>query len=217
MRYDAILFDYDGTVADSIADIAFAANRALRLAGLPERGESEYRSFAGSGAWVLLRRAAPPGTDDKTLQAMYDSYVAYYADHANDRSRPYDGVPEMLAELKEAGLLLAVISNKPDAAVQPGVRRFFAPWLSLAVGERSGVRRKPWPDMLEAAAAELGVSLSRCLYVGDTEVDLETARSAGIDCAAVTWGFRSRGQLLDAGASLLFDSPVKLTSFILSL
>ena len=215
MNYDAILFDYDGTVADSIADIAYAANRALRLAGLPEREEAEYRSFAGSGAGVLLRRAAPAGTDGETLQTLYDDYVAYYADHANDRSRPYDGVPEMLSALKEAGRKLAVISNKPDAAVQPGVKRFFAPWLDLAVGEKPGVRRKPWPDMLEAAAAELGVALPRCLYVGDTEVDLETARAANIDCAAVTWGFRTREQLVDAGASLLFDTPAELTAFIL--
>lgn len=216
MNYDAILFDYDGTVADSIADIAYAANRALRLAGLPEREEAEYRSFAGSGAGVLLRRAAPAGTDGETLRALYDDYVAYYAEHANDRSRPYDGVPEMLSALKEAGQKLAVISNKPDAAVQPGVERFFAPWLDLAVGEKPGVRRKPWPDMLEAAAAELGVALPRCLYVGDTEVDLETARAANIDCAAVTWGFRTRGQLAAAGASLLFDSPAELTAFILN-
>ena len=216
MNYDAILFDYDGTVADSIADIAYAANRALRLAGLPEREEAEYRSFAGSGAGVLLRRAAPAGTDGETLRALYDDYVAYYAEHANDRSRPYDGVPEMLSALKEAGRKLAVISNKPDAAMQPGVKRFFAPWLDLAVGEKPGVRRKPWPDMLEAAAAELGVALPRCLYVGDTEVDLETARAANIDCAAVTWGFRTRGQLAAAGASLLFDSPAELTAFILN-
>ena len=215
MNYDAILFDYDGTVADSIADIAFAANRALRLAGLPEREEAEYRSFAGSGAGVLLRRAAPAGTGEETLRALYDDYVAWYADHANDRSRPYDGVPEMLSALKEAGLKLAVISNKPDAAVQPGVKRFFALWLDLAVGETPGVRRKPWPDMLEAAAAELGVALPRCLYVGDTEVDLETARAANIDCAAVTWGFRTREQLVAAGASLLFDTPAELTAFIL--
>ncbi len=215
MKYDAIFFDYDGTVTDSIADIAFAANRALRLAGLPGREEAEFRSFAGSGAGVLLRRAAPAGTGDDTLQEMYVSYVSYYADHANDRSRPYEGVPGMLAALKEAGLPLAVISNKPDAAVQPGVRRFFAPWITLAVGERSGIRRKPWPDMLERAARELDVSLSRCLYVGDTEIDLETARNAGIDCAAVTWGFRTREQLTGAGALLLFDSPAELTAFIL--
>ncbi|MDO4989197.1 MAG: HAD-IA family hydrolase [Eubacteriales bacterium] len=215
MNYDAILFDYDGTVTDSIADIAYAANRALRLAGLPERETAEYRSFAGNGAGFLLRRAAPAGTDGETLQALYDDYVAYYADHANDRSRPYDGVPEMLAALKEAGLKLAVISNKPDAAVQPGARRFFAPWLTLVVGEKPGVRRKPWTDMLEAAAEEMGVALARCLYVGDTEVDLETARAANIDCAACTWGFRTREQLVAAGASLLFDSPAELTAFIL--
>ena len=215
MNYDAILFDYDGTVADSIADIAYAANRALRLAGLPERAAAADPSVAGSAAGVLPRRAAPAGTDGETLRALYDDYVAYYAEHANDRSRPYDGVPEMLSALKEAGRKLAVISNKPDAAVQPGVKRFFAPWLDLAVGEKPGVRRKPWPDMLEAAAAELGVALPRCLYVGDTEVDLETARAANIDCAAVTWGFRTREQLVDAGASLLFDTPAELTAFIL--
>ena len=215
MNYDAILFDYDGTVADSIADIAFAANRALRLAGLPERGEAEYRSFAGSGAGVLLRRAAPAGTDGETLRALYDDYVAYYADHANDRSRPYDGVPEMLAALKAAGLPLAVISNKPDAAVQPGVKRFFAPWLTLAVGEKPGVRRKPFPDMLEAAAAEMGVSLPRCLYVGDTEVDAATAKNAGMDAAIVGWGYRDRDFLLAHGAKEVLDTPDRLLEKIL--
>ncbi|MCR5577184.1 MAG: HAD-IIIA family hydrolase [Oscillospiraceae bacterium] len=215
MKYEAVLFDYDGTVADSIADIAEAANRALRLKGLPAHGEAAYRSFAGSGARVLLQRAAPAGTDDKTLEALYNEYVAYYAAHANDRTQPFPGVPEMLSRMHAAGLKLAVISNKPDAAVQPGVRRFFASWLKLAVGERPGVRRKPWPDMLEAAAEEMGVSLSRCLYVGDTEVDLETARAAGIDCAAVTWGFRSESELRAAGATFLFDTPEELTDFVL--
>ena len=122
----------------------------------------------------------------------------------------------MLSALKEAGQNLAVISNKPDAAVQPGAKRFFALWLDLAVGETPGVRRKPWPDMLEAAAEELDVALARCLYVGDTEVDLETARAANIDCAACTWGFRTREQLIAAGASLLFDTPAELTAFLLS-
>ena len=217
MKYDAVLFDYDGTVADSIADIAYAANRALRLKGLPEHGEAAFRSFAGVGARVLLQRAAPAGTDDKTLDALYSEYVSYYAAHANDRTQPYPGVLDMLSRMKEAGLKLAVISNKPDAAMQPGVQRFFASWLTLAVGEKPGVRRKPWPDMLEAAAAEMGVSLSRCLYVGDTEVDLETARNTGIDCAAVTWGFRTGEQLRAAGAALLFDTPEALTDFVLEI
>lgn len=215
MKYDAILFDYDGTVADSIADIAFAANRALRLKGLPEHGEAAFRSFAGSGAHVLLQKAAPADADAQTLESLYNEYTSYYAAHANDRTQPYPGVPEMLSRMQAAGLQLAVISNKPDAAVQPGVQRFFAAYLRLAVGERPGVRRKPWPDMLEAAAAEMGVALSRCLYVGDTEVDLETARAAGIDCAAVTWGFRSEDELRAAGAVLLFDTPEELTDYVL--
>jgi phosphoglycolate phosphatase len=215
MKYEAVLFDYDGTVADSLADIAFAVNRALRLAGLPEREEQTLKGFMGSGARVLLQRAAPAGKDAATLEALYDEYVSYYAAHANDRTQPYPGVTEMLSRMHAAGLPLAVISNKPDAAVQPGVRRFFASWLTLAVGERPGVRRKPWPDMLEAAAAEMGVALSRCLYVGDTEVDLETARMACIDCAAVTWGFRSEAELRAAGATLLFDTPEELTDCVL--
>ena len=215
MKYEAVFFDYDGTVADSIADIAYAANRALREKGLPERDAAEYRAFAGKGARTLLRRAAPAGTDEALLEAMYASYVAWYAGHANDRTRPFQGVPELLSALQEAGLKLAVISNKPDAAVQPGAARFFAPWLSLTLGERSGIAVKPAPDMLAFAARELGVELSRCLYVGDTEVDLETARNTGIDCAAVTWGFRSREQLIQAGAALLFDSPDELRAYIL--
>lgn len=215
MKYEAVLFDYDGTVADSLADIAFAVNRSLRLHGLPEREEQTLKGFMGSGARVLLQRAAPKDIDPALLEALYGEYVAYYAAHANDRTRPYPGVPEMLDRMKEAGLKLAVISNKPDAAVQPGVQRFFAPYLSLAVGEKPGVRRKPWPDMLEAAAAQMGVSLSRCLYVGDTEVDLETARAARIDCAAVTWGFRTEEELRAAGAMLLFDTPEALTAYVL--
>lgn len=215
MRYDAVLFDYDGTVADSLADIAFAVNRSLRLAGLPAREEQTLKGFMGSGARILLQRAAPAGTSEEALEALYRAYVSYYAAHANDRTQPYAGVLSMLARMKEVGLPLAVISNKPDAAVQPGVRRFFAPYLRLAVGEKPGVRRKPWSDMLEQAAEEMGVELSRCLYVGDTEVDLETARNASIDCAAVTWGFRTEEELRAAGARLIFDTPEELTAFVL--
>ena len=215
MRYDAILFDYDGTVADSLPDIVYSVNVAMRQYGLPEYNAETLAPLLGYGAHVLMEKAAPPDTSDELKEKLYTAYVSYYAAHANDRTVPYPGILPMMRRLREDGLKLAVISNKPDAAVQPGVRRFFAPWLTLAVGEKPGVRRKPCPDMLETAAAEMGVSLPRCLYVGDTEVDLETARAAGIDCAAVTWGFRTREQLVGAGAVLLFDSPGELTAFIL--
>ena len=215
MNYDAILFDYDGTVADSIADIAYAANRALRLAGLPEREEAEYRSFAGSGAGVLLRRAAPAGTDGETLRALYDDYVAYYADHANDRSRPYDGVPEMLSALKEAGRKLAVISNKPDAAVQRLVAEFFPGLFNAVAGERDGVRRKPAPDTVNEVMSALGVTPDECVYVGDSEVDVETAANAKTACVCVSWGYRSAAALKAAGAKTIVDTTEELADTLL--
>ena len=120
----------------------------------------------------------------------------------------------MLERLRADGLKLAVISNKPDAAVQPGAKKLFPGLLDLAVGERPEVRRKPWPDMLESAAQTLGVLLNRCLYVGDTEVDIDTARAAGIDCVCVTWGFRSREELISAGGRVIIDSPDELVRFV---
>ena len=122
----------------------------------------------------------------------------------------------MMARLKAEGLPLAILSNKPDAAVQPLVERYFSDLVSLAVGELEGVRRKPHPDMVEAAARQLNVPLSRCLYVGDTEVDIDTAKNAGIDCACVTWGFRTRDQLRRAGATVIVDTPEELEEIIAS-
>lgn len=214
MRYDAIFFDYDGTVADSLADIAHALNVALRAYGLPEYEAEALKPLLGSGAHVLMRRAVPEGTPEALTEALYAAYVAYYAAHANDRSAPYPGILPMLERLREAGLKLAVISNKPDAAVQPGAEKLFAGLLDLAVGERPEVRRKPWPDMLETAAQTLRVPLGRCLYVGDTEVDIETARNAGIDCVCVTWGFRSREELQRAGGKRIIDRPEELLSCV---
>ena len=126
-----------------------------------------------------------------------------------------DGIPGMMERLKADGLLLAILSNKPDAAVQPLVRQYFSGLVSLAVGELPNVRRKPHPDMVEAAARQLNVPLARCLYVGDTEVDIDTAKNAGIDCACVTWGFRTRKQLRSAGATVIVDTPEALASYIL--
>ena len=120
----------------------------------------------------------------------------------------------MMRRLREDGLKLAVISNKPDAAVQPGAAKLFSGLLSLAVGERPEVRRKPWPDMVQTAAKNLGVALDRCLYVGDTEVDIDTARNAGIDCVCVTWGFRTREELKAAGGTVIIDRPDELAAYV---
>ncbi|MBQ9038863.1 MAG: HAD family hydrolase [Clostridia bacterium] len=214
MKYDAIFFDLDGTVVDSLQDIADAVNHTMRHFQLPERTADELKPHLGWGVGHLMRAILPELPQEKVDEVL-DHYRPYYARHAGDKSRPFDGIPGMMERLKASGLLLAILSNKPDAAVQPLVRRYFSGLVSLAVGELPNVRRKPHPDMVEAAARQLNVPLARCLYVGDTEVDIDTAKNAGIDCACVTWGFRTRKQLRSAGATVIVDTPEALASYIL--
>jgi len=209
VRYDAVLFDMDGTVVDSLADITDAVNYAMRHFGMAERTPEQVRSHLGNGARRLLAGLLPDAAE-AFLEEMLACYLPYYAVHTGDRTRPYDGILPLMEKLKAAGIRLAILSNKPDAAVQPLVETYFAGLVELAVGERAGVRRKPAPDMIDAAANALGVDRGRCLYVGDSEVDVATAANAGIDCAAVTWGYRSREELLRAGAKTIIDRPEEL-------
>lgn len=213
MKYDAVFFDLDGTVVDSIQDIADAVNHTMRAFGLPEHTTEQLKPHLGWGVGHLMRAILPEVSEER-LGEILDHYRPYYARHAGDKSRPYDGILPMMARLKEMGLTLAILSNKPDAAVQPLAEQFFSGLLSLAAGEREGVRRKPHPDMVQSAAQRLGLDLPRCLYVGDSEVDVETADNAGIDCVCVTWGFRDRDTLLRAGARHIIDAPEELVAFI---
>lgn len=214
MKYDAILFDMDGTVVDSLQDICDAVNHAMRHYDLPEFEPEQIKPQLGYGAWQLLRRVLPADAADTFVDEVLEYYKPYYAEHTGDKTRPYAGVLPMMERLRAQGLRLAIISNKPDSAVQPLVTSYFADLVDLAVGETPAVRRKPWPDMIESAARRLGVDMKRCLYVGDSEVDIDTAKNAGIDCAAVTWGFRSREELVRAGATVIVDTPEKLTAYI---
>ena len=158
---------------------------------------------------------APVGTDEALTQEVLAWYKPYYDAHCQIKTRPYDGILPLLRRLRAAGLRLAVISNKPDPAVALLAQEHFAGLLDLAVGETARLRRKPWPDMVEEACARLGLRKERCLYVGDSEVDVLTARNAGLDCASVCWGFRSRKELENAGAAHLFESPEALGDWIL--
>ena len=217
MRYKAILFDMDGTVLETLHDLNAAANRALAEFGFPPRTLDETRRFVGNGSRRLLELSVPEGTDGGTVDRVLAWYLPYYNAHANDATRPYDGIPELLAALREAGIPLAVVSNKPDRTVRELAAMHFPGLLETAVGENEagGVRRKPWPDTLLAAAAALGVEPGECLYVGDSAVDVLASARAGMDCASVLWGFRSRGELEEAGAKLLFETPKELEEFIL--
>ena len=215
MKYDAIFFDLDGTVVDSLQDIVDAVNHTMRHFSLPERTPDQLKPHLGWGVDHLMR-AILPGHSEAQVEAVLAHYRPYYAQHAGDKSRPFDGILPMMGRMNAAGLVQAILSNKPDAAVQPLAERYFSDVVRLAVGEREGVRRKPRPDMVEAAAARLNVPLRRCLYVGDTEVDIDTAKNAGIDCACVTWGFRTREQLKKAGATVIVDTPEEFEYLVFS-
>ncbi len=215
MRYDAILLDMDGTVLNTLEDLADAMNAALRRFGMPERSLGEARAFVGNGSARYVELAVPPGTPEALRQTVLDWYKPYYDAHCSEKTRPYEGVPALLRTLRAAGLRLVIISNKPDPSVRQLAERHFPGLLDLAVGETAQLRRKPWPDMIDAAVRRLGLDKDRCLYVGDSEVDVLTAHNAGIDCACVCWGFRSREQLEEAGAPLIFDAPETLGAWIL--
>lgn len=204
--YKAVLFDLDGTLTDTLADIAAAMNRALRLHGLPEWPVDAYRYLVGNGAKVLSERCV---RDRQELApAVRATYQAYYQEHNLVMTRPYDGVPEMLRALADRGLALAVLSNKPDADTKNVVRHFFpdVPF-SVVRGQVEGVPVKPDPAGAVAVAREMGIPMGEFLYLGDTDVDMQTARAAGMHPVGALWGFRTEEELRAGGAELLAGSP----------
>lgn len=215
MAYQTVLFDMDGTVLDTLHDLWASTNHILRALGAPERTLDEIRAYVGNGAENQLRRALPQGSSEALLAQALAQYKAYYAEHCRDHTRPYDGIVPLLQELSAAGRRLAVVSNKPDAAVRLLSAEHFGALIPVAIGETPQRRRKPAPDTVEAALAALGAPKEGTVYIGDSEVDIETARNAGLPLIAVDWGFRSRAQLAAAGAETIADSPEQLKRLLL--
>ena len=205
-----IIFDMDGTVLDTLADLTAALNYALQKNGLPPRTADEVRSFVGNGIRRLIERGVPAGTPAAAADAVHADFTVYYEAHCADSTAPYAGVRETIARLRAAGYKTAVVSNKADYAAQKLAARYFPGDFDFVAGETPETRRKPAPDMVFAALKALGVPSAEALYVGDSEVDIETARAAGIPCVSVTWGFKSRAFLLSHGAALLIDAPSQL-------
>ena len=197
-----ILFDLDGTLLDTMADLTDAVNHALGVHGYPSRTMDEVRSFVGNGAARLLALSVPEGED---YQPVLATYQAYYRTHCQIKTGPYPGVVEALAQLSKH-YPVAIVSNKPDAATKTLCADYF-PGV-LARGEAADCPRKPAPDMLFQAMKTLGVD--KAIYVGDSEVDVITAGNAGMPCISVTWGFRDREELLEAGAKYLCDDAAQL-------
>lgn len=197
-----ILWDLDGTLLDTLEDLADAVNFALQQFGYPERSIEEIRCFVGNGARRLIERSVPAGGD---ADAVFDTFRTYYDTHCRIKTRPYDGIMEALQKLGEK-YPMAVVSNKPDSAVKPLCAEYF-PGL-YARGESTDCPRKPAPDMVFKAMEAIGVE--SCIYVGDSEVDVLTARNAGVPCLSVLWGFRDRAEIMDAGGSHFCEDTAKL-------
>ena len=194
-----ILWDLDGTLLDTLEDLTDGVNFAMDAFGYPRRSRVEVRRFVGNGARMLISRAAPQGADVDAVLAVFHEY---YDVHCQDKTAPYPGIMEALAELGQR-FPMAIVSNKPDAAVKQLCRRYF-PGIH-ACGERAGIPRKPAPDMVLAAMKDMG--MERCIYVGDSEVDVETAKNAGVPCLSVLWGFRDKEEIEDAGGRHFCKAP----------
>lgn len=216
MSYSAMIFDMDGTVLNTLEDLAGAVNAMLRREGLEPISVDRVRRSVGNGVTVLMNKVLPGGQAYPRYAQATAFYRAYYESHSRIQTGPYPGILELLEALNARGVALAVVSNKQDAAVVPLSRAFFGDRMTVSMGvdEASGLRRKPYPDMVVAAMARLGKRPEECLYVGDSEVDVETAAQAGLDCASVTWGFRERDFLASLHPKYLIDRPEQLLELV---
>ena len=215
MKFKAVLFDMDGTVLNTLGDRAAAVNHTLREFSMPERSIAEVAAALGNGAAYLIAHTVPDGTPKELTDKVLAAYAPDYDAHCDILTAPYDGIVPLMQKLRERGVKLAVISNKQDTAVKPLAEKYFPGLLEIAVGESAEVRRKPNPDAVLAALRHIGVEREDAIYVGDTEVDLQTARNAGMECASVDWGFRTREQLVEIGAEHIFDTVQELEEYLL--
>ncbi|MEG1473803.1 MAG: HAD-IA family hydrolase [Christensenella sp.] len=214
MAYTTVIFDLDGTLLNTLEDLADSLNYVLAKRNHPTRTINEVRDFVGNGVQVLCERALPRGAAKSEKTAVAAEFRARYKAHLQDKTRPYDGIIKLLEELAERGVKTAVVSNKFDAAVKALCGEYFGGLIGSAAGESETVRKKPDPDMVLQVIKELGGELSQTLYVGDSEVDVQTAQNVGIKCVGVTWGFRDKQVLINAGADYIAKQPCKLIGIV---
>ena len=215
MKYRFLFFDLDGTLLNTLDDLRDAVNTILVRHQMPEITPEQTAAFVGNGAGHLIHCAVPEGTPEEQEKKILAEYRQYYQEHCQVRTAPYSGIPEMLERLKEAGCVMAVVSNKPDAAVKELNRHFFKGLLDSAIGESAEIRRKPAPDTVFEAMRQTGAEQSSSVYIGDSEVDIETARNAGLPCISVSWGFRNKQELEAAGAQVIAGNAEELEQLLM--
>ena len=210
--YKTYIFDLDGTLLDTLGDLATSVNYALRTHGMPEHSIDDVRRFVGNGVRLLMERAVPDGAANPLFDEAFATFRKHYMEHSLDTTRPYDGIPEILTELKSRGWRLAVVSNKFMLATQELIHHFFPDTIEVAIGEHEaeGIRKKPAPDTVFAALKQLGVDKDGAVYVGDSDVDILTAHNSGLPCISVLWGFRDRDFLIQNGAETFISAPSEL-------
>lgn len=206
-KYDTYIFDLDGTLLATLNDLAASCNYALRTHGMAERTIDEVRRFVGNGVRKLMERAIPDGDSNPEFDETYATFRKHYLEHSLDTTQPYPGVMDMLARLKASGKGIAVVSNKFYAATQELCRHFFGEYVEVAIGEREDIRKKPAPDTVIEALKQLGATREGSVYIGDSDVDVMTAKNSGMPCISVLWGFRDRDFLVEHGATTFVTRP----------
>lgn len=212
-EYSTYIFDLDGTLLDTLGDLAASVNYALRSVGLPEHSIDDVRRFVGNGVRLLMVRAIEGGDSNPRFEEAYATFRSHYMEHGLDTTQPYPGIMELLKELKTRGKKIAVVSNKFYDATQELVKHFFGEYVSVAIGERENIRKKPAPDTVLEAMRMLGVDKEGAVYIGDSDVDFNTAKNVGIPCVSVLWGFRDREFLESIGATTFITQPSQMLEY----
>ena len=209
--FETYIFDLDGTLLSTLDDLAASTNYALRWTGMPERTVEEVRMFVGNGVKLLMERAIPNGINNPKFEETYAKFREHYMEHNLDTTCPYEGIPELLCELKRRGKKLAIVSNKFYAATQELAKHFFPDMIEVAIGERDSIRKKPAPDTVLEALKQLGASKDNAVY-GDSDVDIMTAKNCNLPCISVLWGFRDKDYLVKHGGTIFVDKPSEILS-----
>jgi phosphoglycolate phosphatase len=213
-KYDTVIFDLDGTLLNTLEDLTDSVNHALAVFGYPQHTIADVCGFVGNGVYKLMERATPGGLEAPDFPQVYKEFCDYYNANCRNKTRAYNGIPEMIEILHKQKYKMAVVSNKNDAEVKKLCAVYFSEWMDTFIGSTEGVRKKPAPDTVFQAMATLDSVPAHTVYVGDSEVDLETAINAGIDCITVSWGFRGRTRLEQLGAAIIVDRPDQIPKLL---
>ena len=214
MIKDTIIFDLDGTLLNTLEDLHACFNKAITEYGYPRRTLDEIKSFVGNGIKKAIERALPSNIEESELNKIVNYFRSYYEEHMLELTKPYDGIIGMLEELKANNYKLAVVSNKYDAAVKELCKNYFGKYIDIAIGESEEVRKKPEIDGVMKAIKELNSSIDNSIYIGDSDVDIKTAKNVGIPCISVLWGFRDKDFLIQNGGKLFAEKPKDIIKII---